>query len=116
MPRAHADVVVCGAGIVGVATAYFLAVRSGGERGGLCDPPPPLSLPSHKSTECYRNLWPNQPMVTLMNRSIDVIEELANESDNAFGLNRRGDLYVTSDPQRLAALEESAKRAARFGN
>jgi len=115
MPRAHADVVVCGAGIVGVATAYFLAVRSGVERVVLCDPLPPLSLTSDKSTECYRNLWPNQPMVTLMNRSIDVIEELANESDNAFGLNRRGYLYVTSDPQRLAALEESAERAARFG-
>jgi len=115
MPRSSADVVIAGAGIVGVATGYFLAVRSGVERVVLCDPLPPLSLTSDKSTECYRNLWPNQPMVTLMNRSIDVIEELALESGNAFGLNRRGYLYVTADAQRLAALQESAERAAGFG-
>lgn len=115
MPRSSADVVIAGAGIVGVATAYFLALRSGVERVVLCDPLPPLSLTSDKSTECYRNLWPNQPMVALMNRSIDIIEELARESGNAFGLNRRGYLYVTADPQRLAALQQSAERAARFG-
>lgn len=115
MSRSSADVVIAGAGIVGVATAYFLALRSGVKRVVLCDPLPPLSLTSDKSTECYRNLWPNQPMVSLMNRSIDVIEELAVESGNAFGLNRRGYLYATADPERLAALEASAVRAAGFG-
>jgi glycine/D-amino acid oxidase-like deaminating enzyme len=116
MARSSADVVVCGAGIVGVATAYFLAVRSGVQRVVLCDPLPPLSLTSDKSTECYRNLWPNRPMVTLMNRSIDVIEELARQSGNAFGLSRRGYLYVTADRDRLAALEASAVGAAEFGS
>ena len=115
MPRSSASVVIAGAGIVGVATGYFLAVRSGVRGVVLCDPLPPLSLTSDKSTECYRNLWPNRPMVTLMNRSIDLIEELALESDNAFGLNRRGYLYVTAEPERLAALEASAHRAAGFG-
>jgi sarcosine oxidase, subunit beta len=108
-------VVVCGAGIAGVATAYVLAVRMGVESVALCDPRPPLTLTSDKSTECYRNFWPNRPMVTLMNRSIDLMEELADESGNAIGLNRRGYLYVTAEPDRLRSLIESAETASACG-
>jgi glycine/D-amino acid oxidase-like deaminating enzyme len=114
--RRSADVVIAGAGIAGVATAYFLAVRSGVKHVVLCDALPPLTLTSDKSTECYRNLWPNQPMVSLVNRSIDVLEELATASGNAFGMNRRGYLYVTGQPERLAALQEGAIRASAFGS
>ena len=114
--RRSADVVIAGAGIAGVATAYFLAVRSGVKQVVLCDPLPPLTLTSDKSTECYRNLWPNQPMVSLVNRSIDVLEELATESGNTFGMNRRGYLYATAEPQRLTALQEGATRASAFGS
>ena len=53
-----ADVVVCGAGIAGVAAAYHLAVRHGVRRVVLVDERPPLSLTSDKSTEAYRNFWP----------------------------------------------------------
>ena len=116
MAKSSADVVVVGAGIAGVATAYFLSVRAGVERVVLCDPLPPLTLTSDKSTECYRNLWPNRPMVTLTNRSIDLIEGLARESGNAFGLNRRGYLYVTAERDRLAALQAGAERSAGFGS
>lgn len=115
MARRSADAVVAGAGIAGVATAYFLAVRFGVKHVVLCDPLPPLTLTSDKSTECYRNLWPNQPMVSLMNRSIDLLEELAVESGNAFRMNRRGYLYATASPERLAALQAGAERAAQFG-
>ncbi len=115
VPRTSADVVVAGAGIAGVATAYFLAVHHG-QRVVLCDPLPPLTLTSDKSTECYRNLWPNRPMVQLMNRSIDLLEQLAGESDNVFGLNRRGYLYVTADTDRLEGLRATAERAAALGS
>ncbi len=113
-PRS-ASVVIAGAGIAGVATAYFLTVRHGVRGVVLCDPRPPLTLTSDKSTECYRNLWPNRPMVALMNRSIDLLEELAAESGNAFGLNRRGYLYATASLEQLAALEANARRATAFG-
>ncbi|OFW65471.1 MAG: hypothetical protein A2Z12_09300 [Actinobacteria bacterium RBG_16_68_21] len=116
MAKPSTDVVVCGAGIAGVATAYSLAVRSGVERVTLCDPLPPLTLTSDKSTECYRNLWPNRPMVALMNRSIDLIEELARSSGNAFNLNRRGYVYATADPDRLVGMRRSAEAAAGFGS
>jgi glycine/D-amino acid oxidase-like deaminating enzyme len=105
MRDATAEVVICGAGIAGIATAYHLA-RRGITDVVLVDERPPLSLTSDKSTECYRNWWPGpgDAMVAAMNRSIDLLEELARESGNVFGLNRRGYLYVTADPARVPTL------------
>jgi len=53
------DFVVCGAGIAGVAAAHEIAVRRRLGRVLIVDPRPPLSLTSDKSTECYRNWWPD---------------------------------------------------------
>lgn len=106
---------VVGAGIAGVSTAYHLAVRHGVGRVVVVDPLPPLTLTSDKSTECYRNWWPNQPMVGLMNRSIDLLEEFAGESDNVFGLSRRGYLFVTADQERLDRMAAQAAVTSAFG-
>src|SRR5262252_179105 len=108
------EVVICGAGIAGVAAAYHLAVRRGVTDIVLIDKRPPLSLTSDKSTECYRNWWPGpgDAMVSLMNRSIDLLEELARESGNAFRLNRRGYLFATAEPGRVGALLEAARVAS----
>jgi glycine/D-amino acid oxidase-like deaminating enzyme len=109
-----AEVVICGAGIAGVAAAYHLAVRRGITDVVLVDERPPLSLTSDKSTECYRNWWPGpgDAMVALMNRSIDLLEELARESANVFRLNRRGYLFATADPSRVEPLVAAAQDAA----
>lgn len=109
-----ADVVVCGAGIAGVATAFHLT-RAGITDVLVVDPRAPLTLTSDKSTECYRNWWPNQPMVRLMGRSIDLLDRYARESDNVFRLNRRGYLYLTADPEQLAAMTLQARAAAAAG-
>jgi glycine/D-amino acid oxidase-like deaminating enzyme len=114
MSDRSADVVIAGAGIGGVAVAHQLAVRDGITNVVLCDPRPPLTLTSDKSTECYRNLWPNAPMVELMNRSIDILEDVASEND--IGLNRRGYLYVTADREQLGSLRAAAERAERLGS
>jgi glycine/D-amino acid oxidase-like deaminating enzyme len=112
-----AEVVICGAGIAGIAAAYHLAVRRGITDVVLVDERPPLSLTSDKSTECYRNWWPGpgDAMVALMNRSIDLLEELARESGNAFRLNRRGYLFATADPDRVPALVRAAAEAETRG-
>lgn len=117
MTRQSADVVICGAGIAGVSTAYHLAVRRGVRDVVLVDERAPLSLTSDKSTECYRNWWPGpgDAMVRFMNRSIDLLEELARESDNAFRLNRRGYLYVTADPARVEDLRRAGEEADSLG-
>jgi glycine/D-amino acid oxidase-like deaminating enzyme len=83
----------------------------------LVDERPPLSLTSDKSTECYRNWWPGpgDAMVRFMNRSIDLLEELAWESDNAFHLSRRGYLFVTADPARIPDLKRAADEPCALG-
>ena len=111
------QVIICGAGIAGVSAAYHLAVRGGVKGIVLVDERAPLTLTSDKSTECYRNWWPGpgDAMVALMNRSIDILEELADQSGNAFHLNRRGYLYATADPRRVDDLRHAGKEAALLG-
>lgn len=108
-----ADVVVVGAGIAGVSAAYHLAIRHDVRDVVIVDPRPPLTLTSDKSTECYRNWWPNAPMVGLMNRSIDIFEELAEETE--YGFNRNGYLFVTGDTSRRAEFARQVDESRRLG-
>jgi len=112
-----ANIVICGAGVAGISTAYFLATHYGITDITLVDERDPLSLTSDKSTECYRNWWPGpgDAMVALMNHSIDLMEELAHESGNIFHLNRRGYLYLTADPDRALKLQAEAVDISRLG-
>jgi|CXWL01.1.fsa_nt_gi glycine/D-amino acid oxidase-like deaminating enzyme len=111
----RAEVVICGAGVAGLSTAWQLAVCHGVRDVLVVDELPPLSLTSDKSTECYRNWWPDASMVALINRSIDLLEQLAAASGNAFALNRNGYLYLTGDPQGATALATAAAAIARLG-
>jgi len=81
------------------------------------DERPPLSLTSDKSTECYRNWWPGpgDVMVQFMNRSIDILEELARETNNLFGLSRRGYLFVSADPGRIPDFQRVAEENCALG-
>ncbi len=109
-----ADVVICGAGITGVAAAHFLS-KAGIKKVLLIDERPPLSFTSDRSTECYRNWWPDAEMLTLMNRSIDLMETLADESGNVFHMNRRGYLYVTAQEGKISALQSASARISDLG-
>jgi sarcosine oxidase, subunit beta len=111
--RSAADVVIVGAGIAGVSAAYHLAVRHGIGNVVLVDSRPPLTLTSDKSTECYRNWWPDRPMVGLMNRSIDIFEELSEETE--FGLNRNGYLFVTGSEETMTTLTAQVAAVSELG-
>jgi glycine/D-amino acid oxidase-like deaminating enzyme len=109
-----ADIIICGAGIAGVAAAHFLS-RAGAQNILLIDERPPLSLTSDRSTEGYRNWWPDAEMLALMNRSIDLMEAFAEESGNIFRMNRRGYLYVTADEAKIAEMEAAARTISSLG-
>lgn len=111
------EVVICGAGIAGISTAYFLAVHYGVPNVLLIDERPPLSLTSDKSTEAYRNFWPgpDDAMIGLLNRSIDLMEQLARATDNRFLLNRRGYVYATARADVADRLIEAAEQGERLG-
>jgi glycine/D-amino acid oxidase-like deaminating enzyme len=83
----------------------------------LIDERPPLTLTSDKSTECYRNWWPGpgDTMVRYMNRSIDLLEGLADESGNFFGLNRRGYVFLTADREKIPGMERAAAEISSLG-
>lgn len=117
MHHQHAEVVICGAGIAGVAAAYHLAVKQGMKNVVLVDERPPLTLTSDKSTECYRNWWPGpgDTMVRFMNRSIDLLEQLAEESDNYFHLNRRGYVFLTGDQEQARQFQQTASVISALG-
>lgn len=112
-----ADVVICGAGIAGVSAAYHLAVKNGIQKVLIVDERPPLTLTSDKSTECYRNWWPGPGdiMVRFMNRSIDLLEALNEESGHYFKMNRRGYVFMTSDPKHVPIMEKSAREISQLG-
>src|SRR5512139_3692411 len=109
-----ADVVICGAGIAGVAAAHFLS-KAGIKNILLLDERPPLTLTSDRSTECYRNWWPDTAMLALMNRSIELMDQLAKASANVFRMNRRGYVYFTADPGSVYGMQESASAISASG-
>jgi glycine/D-amino acid oxidase-like deaminating enzyme len=112
-----AKIVICGAGIAGVAAAYQLAVVHGVGNVTLVEPGNPLSLTSDKSTEAYRNWWPgpDRAMTAFMDRSIDLIEEIARATDNRINLNRRGYVFATADANQVDFLQSMAHSAEMRG-
>jgi glycine/D-amino acid oxidase-like deaminating enzyme len=114
--RSNADIVICGAGITGIAAAYHLAVRHG-RRVLLVDERQPLTLTSDKGTQGYRNWWPgpDDTMLRLISRSIDLMEETARESGNAFRLNRRGYLFATANEAQATEMEATARQVSGYG-
>lgn len=117
MAEPKARIVVCGAGMAGIAAAYHLAVVHGCEDVVLVEAGDPLSLTSDKSTEAYRNWWPgpDRAMTAFMNRSIDLIEELAQRTANRFHLNRRGYLFASAEAAKTEMLVAMARIAEGHG-
>ena len=108
------EAIICGAGITGISAAYFLN-QAGVKNILILDERSPLSFTSDRSTECYRNWWPQPDLLALMNRSIDLMEFLASESRNIFRMNRRGYLYITSDEQKIPDLQSASQRTSKLG-
>ncbi len=117
MSQQTAEVVICGAGIAGISVAYYLTTQYGVKNVVLVDERAPMTLTSDKSTECYRNWWPGpgHAMVSLMNRSIDLIEAVAHTCDNRINLNRRGYVYATANPNRIETFKQTVAEAAALG-
>lgn len=111
-----AKVVICGAGIAGVAATHYLN-RAGIDDVTVVEPETPLSVTSDKSTEAYRNWWPgpDKAMTQFISRSLDLIEDIARETDNRINLNRRGYVFATSDTGKIDFISTMAKLAGERG-
>ncbi|MBX2838625.1 MAG: FAD-binding oxidoreductase [Gammaproteobacteria bacterium] len=92
-----ADVVIIGCGIIGISTAYYLAKNHNITSLLLIDKQQPMSFTSAQSGENYRNWWPHPAMVAFTNRSIDLLETIAKQSDNRINMTRRGYALATRE-------------------
>jgi glycine/D-amino acid oxidase-like deaminating enzyme len=110
------DVVVVGAGMAGVATAFALTERGVG-RVAVLEEGPPLGLTSDKSTECWRNYWPGPDgdMLAFMDDSIRGLMRHAEASGDRFQLRQRGYLFATARDAEVGRLGAEADQFARYG-
>src|SRR3954466_265610 len=111
-----AEVIVCGAGIAGIAAAYHLSVKRGIKRVVIVDEREAMTLTSDKGTQGYRNWWPgpDDTMLKLVTHSIDLMEDSATRSGNAFRMNRRGYLFATALESKAAELEATARQGSSY--
>lgn len=94
------DVAICGAGIAGIAAAYYLSVEHGLSRIVLIDRLQPMALTTAKSGENFRDYWPQVCMTELASRSLDLMEALAARSDDAFEMRFFGYSFVSESADR----------------
>lgn len=92
------DTIICGAGIAGVATAYYLAVRYGQKNIVLVDKLPPLSLTTSKSGENYRDFWPQSCMTEFSTASLNLMESLVATHGDVFNMRPVGYQFVSAKP------------------
>lgn len=93
----HVEIAVLGAGIAGIATAYYLCSRYEKQSVLLIDSRQPMSFTTAQSGDNYRNWWPHHTMTAFANYSIDLMEDIASESSNVLNMSRRGYLLATRD-------------------
>lgn len=118
--KCTADVVVVGAGVAGCSAFYHLAQMARNPRFKplLVDALPPLSLTSANGSFSYRNWFPSDaetPMRELVVHSIDEMDAICQETNNALGLNRNGYLFVTRDANKMEEFKHLARNLERHG-
>lgn len=106
MRTEHADVAVIGAGIVGIACAYYLALSGRALRIVVIDPLAPMSFTSAASGENYRNWWPHKVMTAFTDHSIDLMEQIARDSGNRLHMTRRGYALATRQARPDALMRQ----------
>src|SRR5262249_29255341 len=100
------EIAVVGAGIVGLAAAYYLATRHGHSRVTLLDEGAPMALTSAQSGENYRNWWPHPVMTEFTDLSIDLMQDISKKTGNRIVMTRRGYALATRAPISDALLQQ----------
>ena len=84
---------VIGAGVAGIATAHYLALRPEIGKITIVDRGRPMAFTSAQSGENYRNWWPHPVMTAFTDLSISFMEEI--DRTTGIGMSRRGYALAT---------------------
>ncbi len=95
MTQSKYEIAIIGAGVAGVASAYYLSQHYKKTDLVIIDPLAPMSFTSAQSGENYRDWWPHQTMRDFINHSIDLMEQIADEAEDVFNMTRRGYVLAT---------------------
>ncbi|MFT5114612.1 MAG: glycine/D-amino acid oxidase-like deaminating enzyme, partial [Parasphingorhabdus sp.] len=95
MQQSVFDSVVIGAGIIGIATAYYLKKLDPALRVALVERGQPMAFTSAQSGENYRNWWPHPVMTAFTDHSIELMEQIALNTDNHINMTRGGYALAT---------------------
>lgn len=109
-----ADVVIAGAGALGLAAARHVRAAAPGARLVVVTAHPPMGWTSAVSSECFRDHWPSPVMRAFMGRSVQLQDAFADATGDAARIQRRGYLYVSDadDAGRAAGAEAAACHGA----
>ena len=116
------EVLVIGAGSIGISVAHYLKCLKPNLRVALIDCMQPMAFTSAQSGENYRNWWPHPVMRDFTDHSIDLMEQIARDTKNQIQMTRGGYLLATRSPdieQHLADLSagyEGSKQEIRIHN
>jgi len=89
------DIVIVGAGIVGITTAYYLKLYSPSSSVVLLDAGQAMALTSAQSGENYRNWWPHPVMTAFTDHSIHLMEEVCRVTHDRINMSRLGYALAT---------------------
>ena len=107
--RDHAEVVVIGAGIMGLSIAYHLAKEQGIEDIVVLDRSYLCGGASGRNGGGIRAQWSSEANVKLMQESIRMCQDFANEFKINVWLRQGGYLFLARSEEKRRALEESCK-------
>jgi glycine/D-amino acid oxidase-like deaminating enzyme len=88
-------IVICGAGIAGVAAAYYLTEKYQQRDVLLIDKLPPLSFTTACSGENFREYWPQPTMNAFANHSVRLMEALKRKHGDHFDMVYSGYEFVS---------------------
>lgn len=106
MNKQKTDVAIIGAGIAGIAAAYYLCQSSTAANVALIDVGQAMAFTSAQSGENYRNWWPHPTMTRFTDDSIDLMEKIARDSNNRLHLTRRGYVLATRTGNTDALIDD----------
>jgi len=101
-------IVICGAGIAGIATAYYLSQFLNKASIVLVDKNQPLSFTSSQSGENFGDYWPHHSMDKLCSRSIELMQILQQKFD--FTMSFSGYHFVSQHKEKPIFTDDSTPK------